>query len=69
MYCEKRYLTRSRLKRHVLDVHEKGEFPCPDCSKVFTSSRRLKDHQRSRYCHGQQPPGGAGSAGLVGQIN
>ena len=47
-------MTRSRLKRHILDVHEQGEFPCTECNKMFNSSRRLKDHQRSKYCHGQQ---------------
>ena len=53
VYCDKRYITRARLKRHVLDCHETGNFSCPACGKIFSSSRRLKDHQRSRYCHGQ----------------
>jgi len=53
-YCEKIYLTKSRVKRHILDVHETGEYPCPDCNKMFTSQRRLKDHSRSQYCKGKQ---------------
>lgn len=51
-YCGKQYVSRGRTRRHITDCHETSTVPCPNCGKVFTSTRRLKDHQRSRYCHG-----------------
>ena len=40
--CSKTIITN--LKRHMEDIHCPGEFPCPHCSKVFSSKNKLASH-------------------------
>ena len=42
--CGKVYNSTAGLYNHKKDVHEQGEFPCPDCGSIFTSKVKLKLH-------------------------
>jgi len=33
--CEKTFLSKSDMNRHIASVHEKLKFPCPECGKNF----------------------------------
>lgn len=50
IFCDKKYLRRSRVRRHISDTHITGFFPCSECGKVFASNRKMKDHQSKSKC-------------------
>ena len=46
--CQKEFKEKAKLKRHILNVHDKifngKDYKCADCSAVFTRRSDLKDH-------------------------
>lgn len=43
--CEKSFLTKPELNRHVVHVHQKNEFyQCPLCQRYFAWEQNLKSH-------------------------
>lgn len=46
-WCEKKFETKSRLKRHKLRKHVRRELKCPQCSKVYHDIAILKQHIES----------------------
>lgn len=47
--CPICHKTTANVRRHVQDVHMRGEFPCPFCGKVFGSKNKQGSHT-SRFC-------------------
>lgn len=47
--CPICHKTTANVRRHVQDVHMKGEFPCPYCGKIFGSKNKQGSHT-SRFC-------------------
>lgn len=48
--CNKEFLTKSNLRRHILNVHEKI-YRCVHCPEEFHTATNLKRHYR--YCNGR----------------
>jgi len=42
--CEKSYLVKAELKKHINISHEGQRFPCTVCSDILSSSQALKRH-------------------------
>ena len=45
--CEKSYLVKTELKKHISIAHEGQKFPCELCTDVLSSSQALKRHTRN----------------------
>lgn len=44
--CDEGYFNYNSLRTHRL-VHNKGEFPCKECDKIFSSNTKLNCHTRA----------------------
>jgi len=47
--CGKEYVDGRKMVFHFKNVHQRGEFPCKECGKVFPSYSNMTCHY-SRYC-------------------
>ncbi|KAM7348346.1 uncharacterized protein ACRADG_007701 [Cochliomyia hominivorax] len=50
--CDKKFAIKGHLKTHMLQ-HEGLKFECPNCGKIFSSSRALNEHS---YTHSGEMP-------------
>lgn len=44
--CDEGYLNYNSLRTHR-SAHNKGEYPCKECDKIFSSSTKLNGHKRA----------------------
>ena len=42
--CDKTFVTKSNLSRHVQQIHNNESVPCTKCCKVFSRKDELRDH-------------------------
>ena len=42
--CGRMFGTKSGMRKHLRDVHEKVPHPCPKCGKNLSSSGSLSNH-------------------------
>ena len=47
--CDKKYSSKSNLKKHILVTHEKVKFPCNFCNMEFSSRQLCDKHMKG--CH------------------
>ena len=45
--CGKGFEAKYKLNDHIKNVHDENEYPCEDCSKMFTGKRKLLNHKES----------------------
>ena len=45
--CGKGFEAKYKLNDHIKNVHDENEYPCEDCSKIFTGKRKLLNHKES----------------------
>lgn len=50
--CNKYYVTRTKLVRHIMRVHNQGKYECDECDKTYTHrdslNRHIKTHKNSK---------------------
>ena len=57
--CQKSFVSRSNMLRHVLSQHRKSkQWECEECSRVFSSNFNLTRHLKT--CKGEQPSSSTG---------
>ena len=58
--CGKEFASEAGKDRHIEDIHQSGNFPCPGdkeiCGKVFSSRNKMSSHY-SRHCNPNNPAG------------
>ncbi|CAH1792016.1 unnamed protein product [Owenia fusiformis] len=47
--CGKKFNSASKMKRHKLDVHERGAFNCQSCDAIFSTESNLMMHKRRKH--------------------
>ena len=45
--CEKRFVRQTILKHHIKSVHDKEDYPCPECPQSFKTRNFLYTHKTS----------------------
>ena len=47
--CQKEYVTKTVLRKHIEDVHEKKRYKCDQCEKDFASRGALHEHKLTKH--------------------